>query len=474
MNAYPGCANARTSSSQRISLRRFARTEQWLCALALIVFGVSAFHHAKAQKGPIVVVISLDGFPAYALDDPRLPIPTLRRLAREGAIAASMQPINPTVTWPNHTALVTGVDASEHQVLFNGLLTHPSPEAPPTVEPWRDKDQMVHAPTVYDLAHEAGLTTAQVDWVAIYHAKSIDWQFPELPDPNGEIERKLISAGTVIAEQLRKFEDSSQAWQDQMWTNAAVEILESHEPNLLLFHLLTLDDINHEYGPMTGASFTAMAFLDAQVKRILDVLETAELANRATLMIVSDHGFRTIQHKIHPNVLLRQKGFVTSSQGHAKGDTWVVPEGGTAMVYITNRDRKAELVAEFRRLFATVEGVDRIYGTGDFPKLGLPTPGRSDQAPDLVLAAKPDYAFSNEQEGDLITPATGGTHGYLNTDPKMQAIFIAWGRDIPKGIRLDRISNLDVAPTIAALLGLEMPQAKGHAIPEIVRHDRIQ
>jgi len=438
--------------------------------LILVALGVSAFDHAKAQKKPIVVVISLDGFPAYALDDLRLPIPTLRRLSREGTIAASMRPVNPTVTWPNHTAMVTGVDASEHQVLFNGLLTHPNPEAPPAIEPWRDKDQMVHAPTIYDIAHDAGLTTAQVDWVAIYHAKSIDWQFPELPDPDGEIERRLISAGTVTAEQLQKFEDSSQAWQDLMWTNAAVEILESHQPNLLLFHLLTLDDINHEYGPMTNASFTAMAFLDAQVKRIVDVLERSDLANRATLMIVSDHGFRAIHHKIHPNVRLREKGLVTSSEGKVKADAWVVPEGGTAMVYLTNPNRKAELLPQLRTLFTGSEGVDHVYATDDFSKLRLPTPDRSDQAPDLLLAAKPGYAFSGEQDGDLVTAATGGTHGYLNTDPDMQAIFIAWGRDIPKGVRLTRISNLDVGPTIAALLSLRMPQANGHAIPEIAKH----
>ena len=129
---------------------------------------------------------------------------------------------------------------------------------------------MVHAPTIYDVAHEAGLTTAQVDWVAIYRAKTITWQFPELPDPNGVIERELIADGTVTAEQLRTFEDSSQAWQDEIWTAAAEEILEKHRPNLLLFHLLTLDDTNHEYGPMSPASFTAMAFLDAKVKQILD------------------------------------------------------------------------------------------------------------------------------------------------------------------------------------------------------------
>jgi predicted AlkP superfamily pyrophosphatase or phosphodiesterase len=447
---------------------RLARS--W-CALAFIALTAPAFLAAQVHKERIVVVISLDGCPAYALDDPRLPIPTLRSLAKEGAVAASMRPINPTVTWPNHTAMVTGVDASEHQVLFNGLLTRANRDAPPSIEPWRDKDVMVHAPTIYDLAHEAGLRTAQVDWVAIYHAKSIDWQFAELPDPNGEIERKLIAAGTVTPEQLRTFEDSSQAWQDQMWTDAAVEILKSHQPNLLLFHLLTLDDVNHEYGPMSAASFTAMAFLDAQVKRIVDVLQRADLSKRATLIIVSDHGFRTIKHKIHPNVLLREKGFARSLQGQPKGDAWVVPEGGTAMVYVANPGRGAELVVQLRSLFTAAEGIDQVYGTDEFPKLGLPTPDRSDQAPDLVLAAKPDYAFGNELEGNLITPASGGTHGYLNTDPKMQAIFMAWGNGIPKGLRLDSISNLDVAPTIAALLGLEMKQAKGHAIPEIAKHN---
>jgi predicted AlkP superfamily pyrophosphatase or phosphodiesterase len=437
--------------------------------MVLIACAFPALLHAKANRHKTIVVISLDGFPAYAMDDPRLPIPTLRRLAREGVVAASMQPVNPTVTWPNHTALVTGVDASKHHVLFNGLLTRPDRAGRPSIEPWRDKDLMVHAPTIYDVAFQDGLTTAQVDWVAIYHAKTITWQFPELPDPNGMVEREMIADGTVTAEQLRTFEDSSQAWQDEIWTAAAAKILEK-KPNLLLFHLLTLDDTNHEYAPMSPASFTAMAFLDAKVKQILDVLQRTGQARDATLFIVSDHGFRAYKHKIHPNVLLRKNGLFSAEPGQAKGDAWVLSEGGTAAVYITNPDRKAELSSELRRILTGVEGIDHVYGVEDFPKLGLPVPTTSDQAPDLVLAASPDYMFSNESDGDFVTEVSaGGTHGYLNTDPKMQAIFIAWGAGIPKGVRLNSISNLDVAPTIAALLGLEMKQAQGHAIPEIAK-----
>ncbi len=266
-----------------------------------------------------MVVISLDGFPAYALDDPRLPIPTLRKLAREGAVAASMRPVNPTVTWPNHTAIVTGVEPAEHQVLYNGLLVRPEGGSRPTIEPWRDKEQMVHAQTIYDAAYDAGLTTAQVDWVAIYRAKTITWQFPELPDPDGAIERELMSAGTVTAEQLRTFEASTQAWQDEIWTAAAEDILEKHKPNLLLFHLLTLDDTNHEYGPMTPASLTAMAFLDAKVKQIVDVLDRTGLSNNATLIIVSDHGFRTYKHKIQSECAFAREGIVERRAGSTEG-----------------------------------------------------------------------------------------------------------------------------------------------------------
>ncbi len=433
-------------------------------ALTLAAIACCGIAYAKPRTNRIVVVISLDGFPASALNDPKLPIPTLRRLAGEGMVAASMQPVNPTVTWPNHTAMVTGVDALKHQVLFNGLLDR---GALPLIEPWRDKERMVHAPTIYDLAYSNGLTTAQVDWVAIYNAKTITWQFPELPDPKGAIERGMVADGIVTEEQLRTFEDSSQVWQDQMWTTAAVRILKQHQPNLLLFHLLTLDSMSHEYGPANPPSFTAMAFLDSQVKQILDVIERNGLGRRTTVLVVSDHGFRSIQHKLHPNVLLKQAGLFANNLPGSNNAVWCIPEGGTAMVYITDPGQRSALVPKVRSVLAGAEGIEQVYDVKDFLKLGLPTPAQSNQAPDLFLAAKPGYGFSADSEGDFVTAAAEGTHGFLNTDPQMQAIFIAWGAGIPKGYRIATISNRDVAPTIAHLLGLEMKGVDGQAIPAI-------
>jgi len=416
-----------------------------------------------------VVVISLDGFPAYAFDDPRLPTPTLRRLIHEGTYAA-MHPVNPTVTWPNHTAMVTGVTGATHHVLFNGLLERPATGGHPVVEPWRDKDVMVYAPTVYDLAHQAGLTIAQVDWVAIYNAKTITWKFPERPDPDGEIEKDLIADGTATREQIADFDESSAAWRDQIWTDATIDILKKHHPDLMLFHLLNLDGMNHHYGPMTDASFTTMAYVDSKVQQMLDALRESGDLERTAVLVVSDHGFRSFHHAIHANALLKERGWITNQDGKSSVAAWIVPEGGSAMVYISDPGRKKALMPQIHQAFAGVEGVDHVYDQEDYAKLGFPTAEASDQSPDLFLTAKEDYAFMGGEEGAVVTPVEQrGAHGYINSDPKMQPIFIAWGAGIRSGVKLETISNIDVAPTIASLLGLKMTHIEGHPLTSILK-----
>ena len=78
---------------------------------------------AGAESDRHVIVVSLDGLAAYLVDDPKVPLPTIRRLATQGAIAqGGMTVSNPSVTWPNHTTVVTGVRPDKHGVLANGML----------------------------------------------------------------------------------------------------------------------------------------------------------------------------------------------------------------------------------------------------------------------------------------------------------------------------------------------------------------
>ena len=422
---------------------------------------------AQAVKDRHVILISLDGFPAIALDNPRTPVPTLHRLVREGARAAAVIPVNPAVTWPNHTTYVTGVTPAKHQVMFNGLLTRDA-SGLPKIEPWRPKREMVKAPTVYDAAHAAGLTTAQVDWVAIHEPETITWAFAERPDASGVIETEMVASGLVTADDIKTFNtNTAAAWRDQVWTDAAVHILERHKPNLLLFHLLSLDSTHHTYGPGTLASTTGMAFVDAQVARLLAALERSGLADKTTVVVLADHGFRTARRTINPNVALRSAGLIRGEGATRQTDAWTMPWGGAAGVYLTDKSARATLLPRIEAALAGIEGVDRVATGAALATLGLPDPATSDQAPDLVVAARDGYDFGRADTGALIvdTDATHvGHHGALNTEPSMRALFLAWGRDIKPGVRLGDVRAIDVAPTIAEWLGISLPTADGASI----------
>jgi predicted AlkP superfamily pyrophosphatase or phosphodiesterase len=423
-----------------------------------------------AQK-PLVVLITIDGFPARAFQDPRLPMPTLRALAAHGAIATAMQPINPTVTWPNHTAIITGVDASQHHVMANGLITFPADGSGPQVEPWVDKDKLVNARTLYEAAAEKGLTTGQVDWVAIYGAKGVQWQFGEKPDIHDAIPQELITRGIVTSEQIEQFgEKSSAAWRDEIWTDAAVDILEKHTPNLLLLHLLQTDSIQHQYGPLTPAAYIAYAYADHCLQRVVDAVREAGALERTTFVIASDHGFASYTHTISPNVALVDQGLIHKKGDNYVGNVWVKAEGGAASLYIRDTSRRAELMPKLKAYFTGVPGIAHVYTNEEARAIGLPAETASDQAPQLYLIASPDYAFSDDVNGLLTrTNPLRGQHGYINSMSDMQALFVASGAAIKPGIRLGTISNLQIAPTIAKILGIQLPDAKQPALNEILR-----
>jgi hypothetical protein len=416
----------------------------------------TAFPQTPARDR-MVVLISLDGFPAYALEDPKLPVPTLRKLMEEGATARRMTAVNPTVTWPNHTAMVTGVAAARHGVLANGSIVREGAGERRKVEPWIEKDKMVRAVTVYDAAHRAGLTTGQVDWVAIHKAPGITFAFPEVPSADGLIEREMLERGMVSKPDIDEFRKKIIVWRDEVWTNAAAHIIRKHKPNLLLFHLLTLDSTHHTYGPRTLAGTVAMAFLDSQVKRILEAIREAGMAEKSTVVVVSDHGFKAYTKQIQPAAMLEAAGLGAR--------TFVLPEGGSALIYCERGD-----AAAVGKVFENAEGVDRVAGPQDYASLGLPDPGKDPQSPRLLLFAKSGYSFGGGRTGGSVVtrPSQGGGHGYASSDPEMDAIFLASGYGIRKGAVLDRIRNIDVAPTLAALLGVEMDTVDGRVLREIL------
>jgi predicted AlkP superfamily pyrophosphatase or phosphodiesterase len=439
----------------------------WVGMVAILLsagYGSELQAQTHSEQRRKVVVISLDAFGAESLRDPHLPAPTLHKLMKEGAYASAMNPINPTVTWPNHTAMVTGVNASKHHVVANGLIVNQRAETSPKIDPYAPKSRLVAVPTVYDAAHKAGLTTAEVDWVAVEDADGITWRFSEKPHLDGPIEQDLIEQGVVTKQDLEHFNKPSQAWRDRIYTQAAADIIKKHHPDLMLFHLLALDGIEHKTGFGNDSGLNTIAFLDDRVKDLVEAVKEAGDLDRTTFLIVSDHGQQSVFKHINGNAMLRQAGLQGAS---VKNKTFCIPEGGFALIY--QQHATPESTVALKAVFAGKTGVRAALTPAEAAKDGWPVPSATDQGPDLLVYASNGFAFAGDSGEAVITDTKEtGAHGYPNTEPLMKEIFIASGAGIAKKGEIPEFNNIDVAPTIARLLNLQLSNIDGKEITSIL------
>lgn len=106
----------------------------------------------------------------------------------------------------------------------------------------------------------------------------------------------------------------------------------------------------------------------------------------------------------------------------------------------------------------------------EFTKLGLPDPAENSEMPQLILTTRPGFSFGDAITGESLVDAGGrkGTHGHRPEPAYMHATFIAAGAGIKVGVKLKRIDNIDVAPTIARLLRVPLPSAEGRVLTEFL------
>lgn len=458
-----------------------------VCLLTLLASLAVIAPALAANKDRHVVLISIDGFPAYLWRDETLALPHLRKLAGEGVVANAMTIVNPAITWPNHTSLVTGVAPQKHGVLYNGLVTRLGPGKPIKNEQWADKAKLVRVPTVYDAAFHAGLTTAEIDWVAITRPGTINWSFAEIVDPTAVLPREMVAAGVATEAEIRAVAEKkpvvglnieppkklNAAERDELWTRAASFVFTQHRPNLLLFHPLNTDGQHHRFGPYSPEGLAALRLADRYVGDLVQAIDASGLRDKTTIIVTTDHGFKKVEKFIYPNVALKKAGLLrTAGATVAQCDAFVGTQGGIAFVYVTDPARRAELLPKLKELFAGVEGVDRVFdATTEAHALGMPTPAENEAMGELILYPKAGYAFTGSAVGDIVNGPSvnyGGTHGYPNSDPELDGIFIAQGAGIRRGVKVDRVRNLDVAPTIARLLDIALPTADGKPMAQVL------
>jgi predicted AlkP superfamily pyrophosphatase or phosphodiesterase len=449
--------------------------------IAAIAAGLFAVPLCAADRDHHVIVVSIDGLAGYLLDDPKAPIHTVRELARQGSyVEGGMKVSNPSVTWPNHTSIIAGVRPERHGVLANGVLLRGGADVPVTVDPKRDQSDLVRVPTIIEAAHAAGLRTGEVNWPCTRGSKALDDSFPDVPDSvdhmTPRFRKELVAKGILTDETQATFMANSIAGRDLIWTDAACHLIRERAPNLLLVHLLVVDSTHHQFGAQSQAGYTANGFADLCLRKIVQAIDDAGIRDRTTLIVLADHGFILTPQAMRPNVILRQQGLLTATGNKIdEARIHVFPEGGIGLVYFTHRGEAEADRKRVKELFEGQEGVADILFPEQFAEYGLPHPREYDQAPDAVLAAKEGYSVAGTVEGETFIAShteartSLGSHGFLSTRDKMNAVCVLSGPRICQGAKLKGVENIDIAPTIAHLLKIEGFEADGKVLREALR-----
>lgn len=417
-----------------------------------------------------VVMISIDGMvPDYYTAPERVGLraPNLALLKNGGAYAEGVEGVYPSVTYPAHTTLVTGVRPALHGIVQNRIFEPPTD--PPT-RAWYWYADALKTDPLWTLAKKTGLKTAAVGWPVTALAE-IDYLYPEIWVPDDKTinwERAIPYSTPGLIEKARATSSlDKETTTDGRRTAISEFIISEYKPSLLLIHLIELDDAHHKYGPRTPEAVAVAAREDGYIGRILEATRKAGIFEQTTFFIVSDHGFMAIDKKFEPNVLLAKENLfrlnATQKSSGWKAAAW--PAGGScAIVLYDPKDKETATKVEkiFKQVAARKGGpLLRVLSRSELDKLGaVPTAT-------LMLEAAQGYSFGEESSGPEVHDSGAdyrGTHGYLPTRPEMRSALIVYGADARAGAKLRLARMVDIAPTAAALLGLKFPKAEGSVI----------
>lgn len=406
--------------------------------LLLLLLGLLCLGAGAAPLPRTVVFVSLDGLKAddaLASDAPA----TLRRLKAEGAWAEGVEPVVPPVTYPNHATLATGVRPLRHGISTNVALDPPGE--------WRFYAEHLRATPLWEAVRARGGRVAALSWPVTVGA-DIDLLVPEYFRYGLPGDAPLLDALCRPPGLLRRLVGSGPAPDrrrglDDFLAGSAETLLREDRPDLLMLHLVDLDHAQHESGP---GSPEARSTLEAEDRRLGRLL--AALPQGAVLVLASDHGFTPVREDISVPVLMQRTGlgerFLAEAAGGYCGLSW-------------KGEPDEAVLAQALATLAAVPEIARVLTRADLDAVGA-FPGAA-----LALESRDARVFSSRKEGPLVGPSRNkGAHGFDPRRPDQQAAFFAWGRGVRPG-RLPRLRMIDVAPTVAGLLDVRLPEAEGRA-----------
>jgi predicted AlkP superfamily pyrophosphatase or phosphodiesterase len=432
---------------------------------AVFLFAANAL--AQEQAPPLLVMISVDGMrPDYITeaDAHVAKVPNLRRFLKEGTYAEGVVGVVPTVTYPSHTTLVTGVWPAKHGIFANTTFD----PLQQNNQGWYWYTEDIRVPTLWDAAAAAGRSTASLQWPVTVGAH-ITWNIPEFWRASTPDDAKLLRAVSTrglleeakaeLGEYRGGIDTSAQA--DENRGRFTEWILEKKHPALLTLHLSALDHIEHETGPFSPESIAVLESIDATIGRIRATAERLA-PGRAYIAVVSDHGFVRTDAQLNLFPLFRDAKLITLNDKGKITDWKAMPwvTGGSAAIVLKDPN-DTETAAQVRELLGKVasdpaNGVDRILEVDELHKRGGYPPAA------FFVSLKPGWRTGATADGPVLSKTkVGGTHGALPDVLELRASFFLVGPGVPAGRSLGVIDMRDVAPTLAHEVALSLPSADG-------------
>jgi len=429
---------------------------------------------AQARSGPpqLVVLVSIAALtPRGYLESAgqRAPMPFLAERAADGALALRVESVAPAATLPAHASLLTGRLPSHHGVTGE-LVQHAEGATLPT-----PLDAIApHGATLLSAAKSRGLRTAALGWPGSF-GLPVDYFVPEEFPTAVAGWPSLLDASTTpglleFAHRLgasNRAVASASAERDQVLVGLACQVLSSGAPpNLLLVRLSQTWPAVRDEGPASPQAREAFAATDAELRRLVGCVEASAVGHSAAIFVVGDHGVVDLHSVLEPNVALAEAGLLVPNPADpllaTRWSAYVRPSGGAAFVY-ARKEEDAVLARKALRDAAAQTGAFRIVSADEMLRSG------ADPEAWFGLEATLGYEFGVAASGPILhAAAQRGGAGYFPHQVVMAPGFVAFGAGVRPGVRIPRMREIDVAPTVAALLelSLEDPAAEKSKVPD--------
>ena len=390
------------------------------CVMALCAGAAQA----ASQK---LMVLSVDGLDWRYLRDRDalgLKIPNLRKLMAKSQIADGVTGVWPTITWPSHTTMLTGVRPDQH-----GILANAGGVPDPALSYW--SATKIKVPTLTQCLAGMGRTIGAVNWPVTVDA-TINWNLPEVyarrkgDSSDMDTVDKFGTPG-LIAEISRAYPSFPQQWlDDRSETLATIYVLTRKQPDLMLLHLAETDSEQHEEGPFVPHAKAVVERADELIGDILKVLP-----KDYALALVSDHGFEQIDHIANLKVLAAADG-ATGAMTVTGG--LVTSTDPQVIAWLRSQSGKGEVGRE------------------------VPADELKRYAPQLSGTAfepAPHVMFTTSGEARAASK-TKGNHGFWPTRPDYHSIFLLSGPGI-KPAKLGTIEMVSLKDRLVSALGVSCP-----------------